>query len=76
MLPEDVLSSYQNLAAHIHTMTHSEVLAALKFESQTQRRKAVLCRLLRRAVRLNEINYKQELVRKYLDGKKEICGNG
>lgn len=56
-------------------MSLREVLAALELESQTQRRKAILCRLLRRAVRLNEIEYKEHLVRKYLDGKKEICGD-
>lgn len=75
MRATDLLASYQILAENINEMSLREVLAALELESQTQRRKAILCRLLRRAVRLNEIEYKEHLVRKYLDGKKEICGD-
>ena len=57
-------------------MTEAEVLAALALECDSQRRKSTMCRLLKKAVRLNEISYKENLIRKHFNGEKSICDNG
>lgn len=70
------LASYESLSAVIVDLTEEEVLAALELESTTRRRKAIMCRLLRRAVRLNELKYKSTLVRRYLNGETRLCSDG
>jgi len=70
------VGSYFDLAKVIESMTQEEVLEALAIESASQRRKSTMCRLLKKAVRLNEIAFKQQLIREYFDGKKSICNNG
>ena len=59
------LDSYPSLVAVLNELTHAEVIAALELESRTRRRGSILDRLISRAVRLNEISYKQELKGKY-----------
>ena len=72
----EALESYVSLTRVLDTMTLSEVLSALSLESQSVRRKAIMCRLMRRAVRLNEIEFKAKLIREYFDGKTTLCGDG
>lgn len=69
------LESYASLCSILHDLSLTEVLEALELESASRRRKAIMCRLLRRAVRLNELEFKQTLIRKHFDGKTEFCGN-
>lgn len=61
--------SYTTLCTVINQLTLEEVLAALNLESQSQRRKTILNRLIARASRLKEIEYTRQLKEKY-HGKK------
>lgn len=72
---EQAVGSYFELSRVIDSMTEKEILAALDLECASQRRKSTMCRLLKKAVRLNEISYKENLIRKFFDGKKSICNN-
>jgi len=62
------LSSYKELSTVINELTEGELHAALSVESQSQRRPAVLKRMVRRLTRLIEIRAKDELTRRYLSG--------
>lgn len=57
--------SYTTLRTVINQLTLEEVLAALDLESQSQRRKSVLDRLIARASRLQEIEFTRQLKEKY-----------
>ena len=59
------LESYPAMKAVLNELTLGEILAALDLESRTLRRKSILARLISRAVRLNEIEFKCNLERKY-----------
>lgn len=59
------LESARSLAECIDELTHEEVIAALELESGTSRRQSILDRLISRAVRLNELEYKKSLKEKY-----------
>lgn len=67
------VGSYFDLAGIIDKMTLAEVLHALEIESGAQRRKSTICRLIKRAVRLNEIAYRNKLIREHLNGETTIC---
>lgn len=61
----EALESARSLAEHIDELTEEEVIAALELESGSSRRLSILDRLISRAVRLNELRYKQNLKEKY-----------
>lgn len=62
---QQALASYRALEENLEDLDEDEVIACLEFESQTTRRKAVLDRLISRAIRLNELRYSQQLQEKY-----------
>lgn len=53
------------MKAVLNELTLEEIIAALDLESRTLRRKSILTRLISRAVRLNEIEFKSNLEKKY-----------
>lgn len=55
------LVSYSSLIRTLDDLTEEEVLACLKLEAASQRRRSVLDRLISRAVRLNELSYNLRL---------------
>lgn len=55
------LASYSSLIRTLDDLTEEEVLACLKLEAASQRRRSILDRLISRAVRLNELAYNQHL---------------
>ena len=59
--------SFATLRTVISHLTLEEVLAALDLESQTQRRQTLIERLISRAVRLQELAFKQQLEEKYYE---------
>lgn len=59
------LESYSSLRTVLDELTEEEVLAALKLESATLRRRSMISRLISRAVRLNEVFYAISLKEKY-----------
>jgi regulator of replication initiation timing len=59
------LESYSSLRTVLDELTEEEVLAALKLESATLRRRSMISRLISRAIRLNEIYYANLLKEKY-----------
>lgn len=59
------LNSFSSMVSVLGELTEAEVIAALETESRAQRRKAILDRLVSRAVRLNEIAYSKKLKEKY-----------
>lgn len=61
----EALLSYGRCCEVIHDMTEAEVLAALKLEAASQRRRSLIDRLISRAVRLKEIEYNRQLKEKF-----------
>ena len=61
------LESYQNLQCMVNHLTARELHAALRLESQSNRRKVVLERLIRRLVHLREQSFRDKLQRKYFN---------
>ncbi len=59
------IDSYVSLQRVINKLREDEVDAALELESASQRRQALIRRLIRRKVRLVEIRTKKELEMKY-----------
>lgn len=59
------LDSYTSLKSVINELTEEEVLAALDLESRASRRRSLIDRLISRAVRLNEVNYANQLKEKF-----------
>lgn len=59
------LESARSLAEVIDELTQEEVIAALELESGSSRRLSIIDRLISRAVRLNELQYKKALKEKY-----------
>lgn len=59
------LKSMAGLIDFLPELTEEEVLACLDLESQSDRRKSVIDRLIARAVRLNELAYAKQLGEKY-----------
>lgn len=59
------LESARSLADVIDELTEEEVIAALELESGSSRRLSIIDRLISKAVRLNELKYKQTLKEKY-----------
>lgn len=59
------LGSFTQLHAVLPSLTGEEVMAALALEASTGRRKSTIDRLISRAVRINELAYKAQLVEQY-----------
>lgn len=59
------LDSFGALNERINSLTEAEVLAALKLEAATNRRRSLIDRLISRAVRLNELEYQRQLKEKF-----------
>lgn len=59
------LKSYVGLISVLDKLTEQEVLAALKLEAATQRRRSIIDRLISRAVRIREIAYSRQLKEKF-----------
>lgn len=59
------VDSFSSLAGVLDELTLEEILAALDLESRSNRRRSLIDRLISRAVRLNEVKYKADLVKKY-----------
>lgn len=57
----EALVSLRRLHRVLSDMTEEEVLAALKLESESRRRKVILERLISKAARLNELHYVTKL---------------
>lgn len=66
-----VLASFSALAEALPRLTEQEVLAALELEAASQRRRSVIDRLIKRAVRLNELKYQRHLKEKFNGTRKE-----
>ena len=64
-----LLESFSTMADALNELTEEEVLAALELEAASQRRQSVIDRLIKRAVRLNELKYQRHLKEKF-NGKK------
>lgn len=63
---DKALASYPSLKEVLNELTQEEVLRALELESATLRRQSIIKRLIQRAVRLNEIEFSEQLKKKYL----------
>lgn len=59
------VDSFSSLCEVLDELTLEEVLTALDLESRSNRRRSLIDRLISRAVRLNEVKYKADLVKKY-----------
>ena len=62
---DQALESFQRLNEVIGELTAEEVTACLDLEAASRRRRSVTDRLISRAVRLNEIEFKSNLEKKY-----------
>ena len=60
-----LLASFSKMADALNELTEPEVLAALELEAASQRRRSVIDRLIKRAVRLNELKYQRHLKEKF-----------
>ncbi len=60
-----LLESFSTMADALSDLTEQEVLAALELEAASQRRRSVIDRLIKRAVRLNELKYQRHLKEKF-----------
>lgn len=61
----EALKSARSLQENINELTEGEVIAALKLESGSNRRTAIIDRLISRAARMNELRYVAKLKEKY-----------
>lgn len=59
------LDSYNSLCNVVNDMTEDELNKALEIEASTQRRAALMDRMIARLVRLNEKKFAAELRKKY-----------
>lgn len=59
------LESYENLSKVIGDLEESEVYACLDLETASRRRRSIMDRLISRAVRIHELNFKSQLQEKY-----------
>lgn len=59
------LESYPSMISIIGYMTEAELHAALTLESETNRRKSIMHRLIGRLVRIRELQYRQQLKEAY-----------
>ena len=59
------LESYGGLREQINKLSVEEVISCLDIEIATTRRPTVIRRLIARAVRLNEMTYRNQLMEKY-----------
>lgn len=67
------LSSYKELGGIINELTLQETEQALALEADSRRRKAIVCRLFRRLIRLKELETREHYIRKYFNGENPIC---
>lgn len=59
------LRSYAGLVEVLNELTEEEVLACLKLEAGSLRRRSILDRLISRAGRLHELRYTRQLKEKF-----------
>ena len=59
------LLSVSTLNQVLGELTVGEIMACLDLESQSDRRKSIIVRLIKRAVKLNEIEYAVQLQERY-----------
>lgn len=59
------LRSYTGLVEVLNELTEEEVLACLKLEAGSLRRRSILDRLISRAGRLHELRYTRQLKEKF-----------
>ncbi len=59
------LESYPSMISIIGYMTEAELHAALSLESETNRRKSIMNRLIGRLIRIHELQYRQQLREAY-----------
>lgn len=71
---DEALHSFSRLMAVINRMTQEEVLEALKLESETRRRPSIMTRLIGKSARLNELQYVDQLKKRFLTNGTEKRG--
>jgi len=59
------LASFASMSEVLDQLTEQEVLAALKLEAATLRRRSIIDRLISRATRINELAYSSQLKEKF-----------
>lgn len=62
---DQALTSFACLSRVLHELSEEEVLACLKLESGSLRRRSILNRLISRAGRLHELRYTRQLKEKF-----------
>lgn len=62
---DQALTSFTSLSRTLGVLTEEEVLACLKLEAGTLRRRSVLKRLISRASRLHELRYTHSLKERF-----------
>lgn len=62
---QQALGSFAHLTQVLPQLTLDEIIAALELESQSNRRKSTIDRLIARAIRLNELAYAARLDQLY-----------
>lgn len=60
------LQSFGSLNEVLQELTEKEVLACLRLEAASRRRRSILNRLISRAARLNEVSYVAKLKEQFL----------
>lgn len=65
---DKAIHSTRSLLEIINDLTLEEAMAALQIESASRRRSRIIRRLIGRAVRLNEHNFKLHLEERFLNG--------
>lgn len=66
------LVDYPALHKQLSGLSKAEVIHALELESGSRRRNTILRRLVRRATRLNELEYREALEARYMHEPSEI----
>ena len=59
------LDTFESLSKVIGELTEEEVYACLNLEAASRRRRSIVDRLISKAVRLNELKFKNSLKEKY-----------
>jgi len=62
---DQALTTFKSLCRVLNELTEEEVLACLKLEAGTLRRRSMLDRLISRAGRLHELRYTSQLKEKF-----------
>lgn len=59
------LDTFESLSKVVGELTEEEVFACLNLEAASRRRRSIINRLISKAVRLNELKFKNHLREKY-----------